>query len=88
MSKRAKEPTRTTVGYGYVGVWRNGDVGWFMPRHVWPDPGQRYAPSQPAEDPNAAGDMAVLCKITIEPVPGARRRRFTNGRAEKGRGGR
>lgn len=78
MSKKLELPKPTT-GYGYVGVWSDGSIGWFMPRHI----DSRYArnyPSSPAPDmPRYAGkrERAFLCKITVTPVTDKRGRPVT-----------
>jgi hypothetical protein len=75
MTKKIERPTQTkAVGYGYVGMWSDGTLGWFMPRHF--GAGKRY--KQPAcahpEWPNI-GEPSFLCKITLELVPNAKPRR-------------
>ena len=63
---------KATTGKGYVGVFRNGPVGWFLPEHLC---GHRTAePPNPkisqyysrAEEPD--GHRTYLCRITIEPL--------------------
>lgn len=57
-----------TVGFGYVGRWKNGDVGWFMPRMV----GGRHDNEPPNDDASKFvgddGETFVLCRITVEQV--------------------
>lgn len=74
MSKRLWVPG-TTVGYGYVGVWLGGQIGWFLPRHLSPL-SRRDCPESPSELLARMGkelhstesERAFLCEITIRPV--------------------
>lgn len=62
---------RKTVGYGFVGEWCDGKLGWFMPAHVRSVPKSGFRKGQiepPASNPNCKGTKAYLCKITIEEV--------------------
>jgi hypothetical protein len=63
------------VGYGYVGEWCDGTLGWFLPRHM--SGGNRKRPEPPQAHPNWSnvGEPSYLCKITIERVTGVRMRR-------------
>ena len=72
MSKRSKTKT---VGYGWVGKWRDGTLGWIMPRHV--NGLSLRVPEYPA-DINFVSDedQFTLCKITVEEVPGKRRQKM------------
>lgn len=76
IDSRKKSKAKRTTGYGYVGLWRNGTLGWWLPRclaanHRLPCGRLCYS----AEPPNgeavtvsgAENDRAVLCKITVEP---------------------
>ena len=57
-----------TVGYGYVGRWSDGTLGWFMPmcmsnnseRHPYIPSGKEYS--------FCWGELAEKCRITIEPI--------------------
>lgn len=75
-----KQKQNKTVGYGFVGLWRdNKKPGWWMPNHIH-DFDRRG---------NSAGirrefliygqdtDRAVLCKITVEQVFDKRGRPIT-----------
>lgn len=77
-SKRGMERKmkRKTVAYAYVGTWCNRELGWCLPTAVSSlDTIKR--PRQPeATISTAPGERAVLCKITIEEVPGRRGRKF------------
>ena len=68
MSKRRKG-TRTktrTVGYGFVGVWCEGDIGWFLPKHLT---GYGIEPVNGAAPKYLVGkERFVLCRITVEQV--------------------
>jgi len=62
------------VAYGYVGRWSDGTLGWFLPRHL-----SQYdtlsKPSSPDKTfDSMVGELAELCKITIEIEPSIKRR--------------
>ena len=69
-----------TVGYGFVGEWNDGTLGWNLPQHVDDSPCAR----EPSDHWQAAGldwnDRAVLCKITVEAVRDKRGRLVTRRR--------
>lgn len=71
MATKKIEIPMPTTGYGYAGVWCDGKLGWFAPKHV-SGYSRRYA-----EPPNEAarenvnpisGDRFFLCKVTLTPV--------------------
>lgn len=65
---------RKTVGYGYVGEWVDGTLGWFLPKHM----STGKTPERPhATFDSAIGNKGVLCRVTIEEIPGARKRTIT-----------
>lgn len=61
MSKNMKKE----VGYGYVGLWSDGTLGWCLPEHL--SPYIKYPQKITAEDWNV-GEWSYKCKITIEPI--------------------
>lgn len=63
------------VGYGYVGEWSDGTLGWCLPKHL---SGERFPADKCAAHPTWSniGEPSYLCKITIERVPGKRMRRI------------
>lgn len=61
----AKSGERKTVGYGYVGRWGDGTVGWAMPRHL--SGSTRFA-EPPVQQDWTRGETAVLCRVTVEVV--------------------
>jgi len=66
-----------TVGYGYVGEWSDGTLGWCLPNHI--SGTSREEETEPcASHPEWSniGEPSYLCKITIERVPGVRMRRI------------
>lgn len=70
---------RKTAGYGWVGQWLDGDLGWVLPDHL-----SGYA--RQTDSPNPRNyvrnkDRLVLCRITVEAVLDKRGRRITR-RAE------
>ena len=68
MSKKLKIPKGTT-GYGYVGVWDDGEIGWFMPDFIDNQNGRRY-PSEPNDQIGLYDKehRTFLCEITVTPV--------------------
>ena len=67
-----------TVGFGYVGKWRNEGPGWFLPHHLVGSPYGNEPPNPDAsmyvsED----GETFVLCRITVEQVFGVDGRAIT-----------
>lgn len=78
MSRNVLRPTRKkVVGYGYVGLWRDGVPGWCLPENIYPGESRRYAmPCAAHPDWSNIGEPSYLCKITIEVVDGVRMRRI------------
>lgn len=69
--KITSPPKEPSVGYGYVGQWIDGRIGWFLPRHHL---GRGKRCVQP---PNSEAHVYIngnskerffLCKITVKPV--------------------
>lgn len=70
-----KPKARKVVGYGYVGEWNDGSLGWFLPRHL-SHRNKKNSPEQPHETfYTMVGEYGVKCKITIEEIPNQRRRK-------------
>lgn len=57
-----------SVGYGFVGKWEDGQLGWFLPNHLTAT--GRRLPDIAAAHPNWSniGERSYLCKITVELV--------------------
>lgn len=55
------------TAYGYVGFWRDGDIGWCMPRclNSYDKPNK---PDGVSSRDFGAGSYGHLCKITITPI--------------------
>jgi hypothetical protein len=70
-----KKDQNRVSGYGYVGRWKDGSLGWCMPTHLYDANSRRY-PNMPIPTPWNEGTLSQLCKITVEVVPGIRRRRI------------
>jgi hypothetical protein len=70
---RNRRGTSKTVGYGYVGEWADGTLGWCLPNHVG---GKQHYPCAPHPTWSNIGEPSYLCKITIERVPNKRMRRI------------
>lgn len=76
----SKAGKKKTVGFGYVGRWKNGTLGWFLPTHLC---GRRDGSEHPNDEAGVYSnddDRFALCRITIEQVPGAREIRHRNRR--------
>lgn len=58
------------VGYGYVGRWSDGTIGWSLPSFIT---GSRERAQVPRVTDWNTGEPLELCRITVEVVPGARR---------------
>lgn len=68
-SRAAMRATETVVGYGYVGEWSDGTIGWWLPRHVSGYAGQTEPPNEDSiihSGTADAGDPFYLCRITVE----------------------
>lgn len=68
MSKRI-DPPRKTTGYGFVGAWQDGEIGWWLPEFLHSH-NRRSCASGPSRglDQYCEDNRTFLCKITIEPV--------------------
>jgi len=65
--RRGKTGTEKTVSYGWVGRWRDGTLGWFMPQFACAC--GTDAPSREKLQKYAEPDTRfTLCKITVEQV--------------------
>lgn len=80
MSDTLRKPrdAKPRVGYGYVGVWSDGTLGWCMPKHVSSHDkdvksARRYVHKVDATEWNT-GSQSYLCRITIAPVRDSRGR--------------
>jgi hypothetical protein len=51
-----------SIGYGYVGRWKTGEIGWFLPDHVIGATDYVEPPSITAEEA-AKGEKFELCRI-------------------------
>lgn len=67
---RREKAKRKLVVTGYVGEWSDGTLGWFLPNTL-----SFFSNKEaPRRDENTQGQPSYLCKITVERIPGARRR--------------
>lgn len=79
VSKRVKVP-KAVRGWGYVGAWANGNVGWYMPEFL---PGWSRSASKAPISPRARENSFAnakrfyLCEITVTPVLDKRGRPIT-----------
>jgi hypothetical protein len=62
-----------TVTYGYVGRFNDGNIGWFLPNFAIGDRSSADTLSERAREAGK-GETFDLCRITIEVVPGARKK--------------
>lgn len=60
--RRTKFGMKKSVGYGFVGKWRDGTLGWCLPKHL------AQGNNTPDIEPWNQNEKAVLCKITVEKV--------------------
>lgn len=68
MSKKVTK-AKPCMGYGWVGLWRSGHAGWYMPEFVHPDDKRgvtSYAHTELRKSPNP--ERVYLCKVTVTPV--------------------
>jgi len=73
MKRKGKSTKTKTVGYGYVGTWRDGTIGWSMPKFV-----EAYPMSIHSSNHEFSKDSPhYLCKITIELVKDKKGRKIT-----------
>ncbi len=64
MTRRNASPDKT-VGFGWVGRWYGGDIGWNLPNHLT---GHREETAAPHSRVVLLDDRFVKCRITIEVV--------------------
>ena len=68
MSKKVNLPKKT-IGYGFIGVWANGSVGWMGLSHIG---GSREYPDMPVDSPDRKeimkGERLFMCKVTVTPL--------------------
>jgi hypothetical protein len=65
IKRESKSGKEKSVGYGYVGVWNTGDLGWVLPEHLTCNSFSREFPDKDFIYPE---DDLFLCKITVELV--------------------
>lgn len=71
---RKKKSRTRTVGYGYVGRWMDGTLGWAMPEHL-DSYGRRHTNKPDRKVKRYMRDEPVyLCKITVQVVKDKRGR--------------
>lgn len=68
---RNKSKTRS-VGYGWVGRWDDGTLGWFLPNHL-----TGYRNDGPNDNEHLKGETVFKCRITIEQVLSTNGREIT-----------
>ena len=69
----ADQPNEREEGFGYVGRWIDGQLGWFLPKHMTPivrseAAARRGVRGHAINNQYTKGQRLVLCRITIEPV--------------------
>lgn len=60
---KKNEQVKSNYGKGWVSCWKNGVLGWWMPKHL-SGFGNDYAHGGSTQ----IGEMSYLCKITVKPV--------------------
>lgn len=66
--KRKYKQQQKSVGYGYVGEWSDGKLGWFLPTHMSGNQTKTRFNADPAtRHPGWSniGETSYLCRITI-----------------------
>ena len=65
MSDKPKK-IKKTVAKAYVGLWRDGSLGWYVPDFISSD---RYPCAVSSDTPGyAVGEWGYLCEVTIKPI--------------------
>lgn len=72
--RSAHAGTERSVGYGYVGRWSDGTLGWFLPDHLT---GDKWTNDPPSTHECAHNATFVLCRVTVEQVFDSRKRAIT-----------
>lgn len=62
-----KVKIKNNKGYGFVSVWRDGKLGWFMPAHLT-GYSRRYGVDSPNGHECQKGERAYLCEISVKLV--------------------
>ena len=60
------EQIPSTKGLAYVGLWRDGSPGWFLPRFLLKEVSQDVHSKD--DFLYAKGEWGYLCEVTIKPV--------------------
>jgi hypothetical protein len=60
------------VAYGYVGRFIDGTIGWCVPRYL--DGSRHRSVWIGPVEPYMQGETFDLCRITVEVIPGARKK--------------
>lgn len=60
-----KRPKTEVVGKGYVGRWKDGTLGWFMPKCLT---GFKRDREKPAAHDYNRGEKSYLCEISVKQV--------------------
>ncbi len=77
MSKKIQLP-RATKGYGYVGVWSDGYIGWECAPHVTGKDDKKSPHSSDVKRNDVLkGKRLFLCKIDITPLKDKKGRPIT-----------
>jgi hypothetical protein len=58
-----KRSKTKTIGQGWVGRWRDGTLGWFLPNHC---SGYKNGADRWNDDPIIKDEKVYLCSITIK----------------------
>ena len=76
MTKKLTLPD-STEGYGYVGTWHDGILGWCLPDALSEFDTRREPAKNDEKGWQIPGDRSFLCRITITPVTDKRGRPVT-----------
>lgn len=64
MATKKIEVPKKVRGRGYSGVWNDGTLGWYAPKHV--SPGKHT--TDPINNDNTKGHRFFLCEVVLVPI--------------------
>lgn len=76
MTKKLKLPA-PNKGKGYVAVWQNGKLGWWLPNHLYDGRTNERPNSNAVTKGYLKGERVFLCEIIIKPLKDKKGRPIT-----------
>jgi hypothetical protein len=76
MTKKVQLP-KTNKGKGYVGTWRHGKIGWWMPEFVSGPPYIEKPNAEAVSKGFLKGERVFLCEIIVKPLKDKKGRPIT-----------